>query len=404
MTPTFKKTDKQKEAVKVMASCRTTLLEGGSRSGKTFISLRSMLIRALRYDATDHLVCRFRFNHAKQSICFQTMPRVFASLGMDTSKYLNKSEWIYTLPNNSNIWIGGLDDKERTEKILGMEYATIFENEASQISYDSHEILSTRLNPPPGVPGKNWIDYNPPSIQHWGYKIFHTRKFPDGRDVPDGDYKKLLMNPIDNPYLSKEYLDTLSMLSAGKRLRFEKGEYSMDSGSLWKRAWIKYGKPPEMVRVVIGVDPSGTVAGDEVGIIVAGIGVDDVLYILDDYSCHGTPAQWAAEVVAAYNKWKADIIVAEKNFGGDMVTHTIQTAQANTNVKLITSSRGKIVRAEPVSAMYEHGKVLHRIPFLSLEDEYCIYEPGSDFSPNRLDAAVFALTELSGPTIQWGFI
>jgi hypothetical protein len=400
-TQSFKKTEKQKEAVRLMSSCTTSLLEGGGRSGKTFITLRSILIRGLQYPKTDHLVCRFRFNHAKQSICFQTMPKVLASMGLTGRVDLNRTDWIYSLPNGSTIWIGGLDDKERTEKILGLEYATEYLNEASQISYDSYETIRTRLNPPKGVPSRLWMDYNPPSIQHWGYKIFHNRKFPDGRDVPQDDFKFMRMNPSDNmENISEEYLKNLETLSASKRRRFRDGEYSLDSGSLWKRAWIKYGDPPPaMYRIVIGVDPAGSVAGDEIGIVVAGQFEQD-FWILDDYSCHGTPAEWSAEVASAYQKWNADLVVAEKNYGGDMVEHTIKTANPILNVRLINSSRGKIVRAEPISALYEHGRVSHRIPFLDLEDEYCVYEPGSDFSPGHLDAAVFALTELSGEGVS----
>ncbi len=329
------------------------------------------------------------------------MPKLLDMMGIRNRVGLNKTDWIYEMPNGSQIWIGGLDDKERTDKILGQEYATIYENEASQISYDSHETLLTRLNPPRGVPGRNFLDYNPPSIHHWGYKIFHNRRFPDGRPVPDDDYQWLKMNPSENPHVSDEYVARLSNLSAAKRKRFLEGEYSLDSGSLWKRAWIKYNDhlPETMYRVVIGVDPAGTVQGDEIGIIVAGQSPEG-FWILDDCSLHGTPAEWAAEVAATYEKWHADVVVAEKNYGGDMVEHTIRTAAPGINIRLINSSRGKIVRAEPISSLYEHGQVFHRIPFLDLEDEYCIYEPGSDFSPNHLDAAVFALNELSSAGVS----
>lgn len=396
-----KKTDKQKDAVRLISSYTTTLLEGGSRSGKTFIALYAIVVRAVRYPNTEHLISRFRFNHAKQSICFQTMPKVLAAMGLEKSVPLGRTDWIYQFPNGSKIWIGGLDDKERTEKILGLEYATIYLNEASQISYDSYETIRTRLNPPRGVPGRMMLDYNPPSIQHWGYKIFHTRRFPDGGPVPEDDFQWLKMNPADNlENISESYLKTLETLSVAKRKRFVDGDYSLDSGSLWRRSWIKYGEAPsDLHRIVVGVDPSGSVDGDEVGIVVAGSNGQEY-WILDDYSCHGTPAEWAAEVGAAYEKWHADLVVAEKNYGGDMVDHTIRTACPGINVRLVNSSRGKIVRAEPISALYEHGQVTHRIPFLELEDEYCIYEPGSDFSPGHLDAAVFALTELSGAGIS----
>jgi len=389
------KNPKQLEAIRLMNSNQTTLLEGGGRSSKTFIILYAIVIRALRVKS-DHLICRFRFAHVKQSICYQSIPKLFEILKLKTRVILNKSDWFYEFPNGSTIWVGGLDDKERTEKILGNEYSTIFINEASQVSYDSYEILLTRLNPCPELKGRVYMDYNPPSIHHWGHKIFHERKFPDGRPVPDDNYAHLLMNPADNKFISPEYLKTLENLSMAKRKRFLLGEYSEDAGSLWKRAWFKYSDNlPDMQRIVIGVDPSGTVGGDEIGIIVAGMS-NNVYYILDDYSLHGTPNEWADEVNSAYLKWKADVVVAEKNFGGDMVESTLKNSNQQMNVKLITSSRGKIVRAEPISALYEQGKVFHRVPFLALEDEYCMYTSDSDFSPNRLDSAVFSLQELSG--------
>jgi phage terminase large subunit-like protein len=209
------------------------------------------------------------------------------------------------------------------------------------------------------------------------------------------------MNPRDNPYLSPDYISRLKMLSANKRLRFLEGKYQDDLGSLFKRGWFKYEKKlPDFIRIVIGVDPSGSATGDEVGIIVAAIDKDRFLWILDDYSLQGSPKEWSDAVASAYDKWGADLVVAEKNFGGDMVESTIKNGHPHLNVKLIWSARGKIVRAEPISALYEQGKVYHRRPFFLLEDEYCSYIPGAPVSPNRMDAAVFALTELSGNNIS----
>jgi phage terminase large subunit-like protein len=148
--------------------------------------------------------------------------------------------------------------------------------------------------------------------------------FLDGRAVPADDYKWLKMNPMDTPHVSEQYLKLLEQMSAGKRKRFLEGEYSTDGGALWKRAWITYaGEQVRCERVVVGVDPSGTVGGDEIGIVVVGrIGVEYL--VLDDYSLHGTPGQWAGEVGAAYEKWQADMVVAERNYGGDMVASTIR--------------------------------------------------------------------------------
>jgi len=388
-------TPKQQEAVRLIANNRSTLLEGGSRSGKTFVALWVTWLRAKMYPGTRHLVVRLHFNHAKQSICYDTVPALLEASGLGRETRLNKTDWFYELDNGSTIWVGGLDDKDRTEKILGNEYATIFENEASQLSYDSHETLMTRLNPPNGVPARNIIDYNPPHIRHWGYSIFHKREFPDGRQVPDSDYARLLMNPTDNPYLSEDYIESLSMLSEAKRKRFLSGEYMLDGGSLWKREWIRYDTTHhDYDRIVVGVDPAGSSTGDEVGVIVVGR-YGDKYTVLDDFTLNGTPAQWAAAVSRAYETYKADAIVAEKNYGGDMVDYTIRSHARSARVKMVSATRGKVVRAEPISAMYEQGNVFHRQPFPEMEDEMCMYEPGESDSPNRMDALVWALTELS---------
>jgi len=388
-------TAKQCELLRLAAGHTTTLAEGGSRSGKTFAWCYAIVKRACEWES-KHLIARYRFSHVKQSICYETIPAVLDMLGLRRSVSLNKSDWYYELPNGSTIWVGGLDEKERTEKILGNEYATVLLNEASQIGYDAYETIVTRVNPPDGMAGRVLIDYNPPSVQHWGYRIFHRREFPDGRLVPDSDYAMLRINPEDNPHLSPEYIDRLQQLSPAKRTRFLAGEYTLDSGSLWRRDWFRYGSPPtNLHRIVVGVDPAGSKDGDEIGIVVVGR-KDDEYYVLDDFSCHGTPNEWAKMVASAYNKWSADVVAAEKNYGGDMVESTIKNAQKNMNVRLVNASRGKVVRAEPISALYEQGKVVHRAPFADMEDEMCLYEPGGDFSPNRLDAAVWALTELSG--------
>ena len=392
------KTPKQIEAIRLFVKCVYVCLYGGSRSGKTFIVLYAFVVRALKYAGTLHLVVRLRFNHAKKSICYGTMPVLLKAMGIESKVKLNKTDWFYEFPNGSQIWIGGLDQKERTEKILGNEYASIFPNECNQIAYDSHETLTTRLNPPQGVPPLYIMDYNPPGKTHWGYQIFELRKFPDGRPVPDGDYGKLRMNPHDNKEnLSDGYIEnTLGNLSAAKRKRFLDGEYGDDNGTLWQREWIKYKRlEGDAIRIVVGVDPSGSATGDECGIVVAAK-YGSEYYVLDDYSRQGTPSAWAHEVAEAYERWKADAIIGEKNYGGEMVEYTIKTHAPRAKIKAVSATRGKVVRAEPISALYEQGKVWHNQVMQELEDELCMYDPETSKSPNRMDALVWALTELSG--------
>lgn len=153
----------------------------------------------------------------------------------------------------------------------------------------------------------------------------------------------------------------------------------------------------DMQRIVIAVDPAVTAhdGSDETGIIVMGLGVDGCGYVLDDLSCRLPPAGWARRVVTAYHAFQADLVVAEVNNGGDLVGTVIHTIDRTVAYRAIRASRGKAVRAEPVVALYEQGKVYHVRPFPELEDQLCDYVPGRhDRSPDRLDALVWAASSL----------
>ncbi len=176
-------------------------------------------------------------------------------------------------------------------------------------------------------------------------------------------------------------------------------------GALWTTAAIEELRvrgAPDMKRIVVAVDPSGTSgggAGDDVGIVVAGRGVDGRFYVLEDASCNLSPDGWARRTKTAYDRWSADRVVAERNFGGAMVESVLRTAAKDLPVKLVTASRGKVARAEPVAALYEQGKVSHVGEFSELEDQMCAMTPGGyvgEGSPDRADALVWALTELQG--------
>jgi phage terminase large subunit-like protein len=187
-------------------------------------------------------------------------------------------------------------------------------------------------------------------------------------------------------------------------------------GALWSGEMIEraneVGKLPDMQRVVVAIDPSGTAGasdrGDSVGIVVAGLGVDGLGYILADRTCKLSPDGWGRRAVDAYREFKADRIVAERNFGGAMVEHVIRTVDQNIPYREVTASRGKVARAEPIAALYEQGRVKHAVSMIALEDQM-LAMTGSGFagdgSPDRLDAAVWALTELMGHAapgiIEW---
>lgn len=184
-------------------------------------------------------------------------------------------------------------------------------------------------------------------------------------------------------------------------------------GALWSRALIgrnRRAEAPALQRTVVAVDPAVTSGqgSDETGIVVAGLGMDGHAYVLADYSGKYTPGQWAAVVHKAYQAHDADRVIAEVNQGGAMVEHTLRTLDARIAYKAVRASRGKIARAEPVAALDEQGRIHHVGLLPVLEDQMCIFEPGMTGRCDRVDARVWALTELMlgrpftpGPKI-WG--
>jgi phage terminase large subunit-like protein len=429
---TFTLTDRQLQAQSVLASDAThTMLVGGSRSGKTFLIIRAMVLRALKAPNSRHVAFRFRLNAARASILQDTLPKVMRLCFPQISYDLNKSDGIVTMPNGSEIWVAGLDDKERVEKILGMEFVTMFFNECSQIPLGSRDIALTRLaqHAEQVIDGKSsvlkpraWYDCNPPSKAHWAYKLFVGKQDPDSK-LPlshPANYAIFRINPDDNAAnIAAGYLDELRALPARLRKRFLEGEWGdATPGALFTdeviETWrVMDGAVPPFVRVVVAVDPSGSgdvdnADNDAIGIAVAGLGQDGNAYVLEDCTVKAGPATWGRIATTAYDRHAADVIVGEGNYGGAMVKATIQTARPRTPYKQVTATRGKHVRAEPISALYEQGKVRHVGLFRELEDELCGFTTNGylgEGSPNRADALIWALAELfpaivAGPRIE----
>ena len=177
-------------------------------------------------------------------------------------------------------------------------------------------------------------------------------------------------------------------------------------GALWKREFILLGEAPMRIhegspepdyrRIVVAIDPAVTYGpeSDETGIVAAGVGVDALGYVLDDQSGRFSPHDWSKRAIALHDDLKADAIVAETNNGGDMVEHTLRSSGFTGHFIKVTASRGKRVRAEPVAALYEQHRIRHKRAFVELEDQLCNFTPESIVSPDRLDALVWAFTEL----------
>ena len=167
-------------------------------------------------------------------------------------------------------------------------------------------------------------------------------------------------------------------------------------GALWKRSIIQYKPAPDLVRVVVAIDPAVTSksSSDETGIVAVGKGIDGHAYVLADRSARISPDSWARRAIQAFDDFKADRIIGEVNNGGDLVELTIRTVRKDIAYKAVHASRGKYVRAEPIAALFEQKKVFHTEQFTELEDQMCTWLPESGESPDRMDALVWALTDL----------
>lgn len=414
----FKLTTAQDRARDVLISDAIHVcLGGGSRSGKTFLLLRMLIIRAMKAPNSRHVVFRFRFNSVKAAVIYDTLPKVLKLCwpelpSVDTM--INKTDWFLTLPNGSEIWFAGLDDKERTEKILGMEFATIYFNEVSQIPWASRVMAISRLAQKTSLRLKAYYDLNPVAKTHWSYRLFVERRDPlTKRPLKrENNYNYYQINPIDNVNnIAPEYMAELEDLPEMARKRFLYGEFAdFSDGALWTEQLLAQNRRivndedplPDMLRITVNIDPSGTsgpedTRSDEVGITVTGLGTDGHGYLLADYSGKYKPEKWGQIARDAYENHAADRIVAEKNYGGDMVRAIIQAGDDKIPVNLVTASRGKVVRAEPISALYEQNKIHHVGYFPELEDQLCsMLQSGYQGikSPDRADSAIWGFTDL----------
>lgn len=235
------------------------------------------------------------------------------------------------------------------------------------------------------------------------------RMTADYRAIRGGDGVAMTHGTLfDNPHNPDEWVEQMRARYEGTRIGRQEllGELLEDvEGALWTRTMLdacRVSEHPDLAVVVTAIDPAATSGpdSDDTGIIVAGLGVDGDTYVLADRTCHLAPDGWGQRAVRAYSKHDADRIVAEVNNGGEMVEHVIRTVDKTVPVKSVTASRGKQTRAEPVAALYgappkRPPRVHHVGGFPELEDQLCTWVPGEEKSPDRLDALVWAITDLA---------
>jgi Phage terminase large subunit/Terminase RNaseH-like domain len=407
----IKLTDKQEEVLPLLTSDKRCILGvGGARSGKTFLFVLATLIRALKAPYSRHVIFRFRANSVWSSIGLDTLPKVARLLGCPLK--CHAQDKYFELANGAQVWLCGLDDKDRVDKILGMEFVTLYFNEASQIPYSSYIVAKTRLAQVcPEIPQRLYCDLNPSGTGHWTNRLFIGHVDPDNprKEIIDPyNYGHFVLNPYDNlENLTEDYLSSLESMPERYRRRFFEGKYASEiDGALWSLDVLERchcdAAPAVLRRVVVAIDPSGT-AGEEdkrsdaVGIIVAGKGMDGKAYILADLTTKAGPEQWAAIAVTALRDFGADCIVAERNFGGAMVESVIRNISKHAPFREVVASRGKAVRAEPVALMYSRGFVCHVGRYPELEDQLENFTSSGYTglrSPDRADALIWAVSFL----------
>jgi hypothetical protein len=371
------------------------IIKGGRRGGKTVgvatLGVEEFLAkkRVLYGAPTSEQISRF----------WVTVTRSLRELIEAKVVYKNETEHLIEYPGTEN----------RIRAKTAWNADTLRGDYADVLILDEWQLMNEDAWDRVGAPmlldnnGDAIFIYTPPSL--------HTRSISKANDPQhaaklfakaqqdlSGRWGTYHFTSHDNPYISEEALAdiTKDMTALSYRMEILAEDIDQAPGSLWERETLDKSRvikvPEDLDRLVVAVDPSATSMGDEAGIIVAGK-IDEDGYVLADESLQGSPLTWAKAAVTAYHKFKADRIVAESNQGGEMVSQVISQVDPKVPVTLVHATRGKAVRAEPIAAMYEKGKCHHVGHFPFLEDELCLWIPG-DKSPNRLDALVWAFTDL----------
>jgi hypothetical protein len=307
------------------------------------------------------------------------------------------------------------DTKQRIRAKTAYNVDTLRGDFAGLLILDEWQLMDEQMWDVVGAPmladvnGSAVFVYTPPSLHSRSMSkardpLHAAKMFKKAEEDKTGRWEAFFFTSFDNPYISHDALEeiTQDMTTLAYRQEILAEDIDEAPGALWTRDIInktRISEYPDLVRIAVGVDPTGS-QQNECGIVVAGLGSDGNGYIIDDRSLLGSPGEWADEVLNAYNVNNADIIVGEANYGGEMVEATIEQAAKTKNqlyrYKNVHATRGKAVRAEPIVAAYEHGRVHHVGEFPHLENEMVMWIPGiSRFSPTRIDALVWAITELN---------
>ncbi|WP_242152576.1 phage terminase large subunit [Sphingomonas sp. BAUL-RG-20F-R05-02] len=434
----FNKDQRAAYALATTAAHKYLLFYGPSRSGKSFLILFILILRALRAPGSRHAVFRGARNACETTLfkltLHQVLDKCFPGIKNQPGFDIALSTMTVTFPNGSIITFDGLD-ADRMDKVLGNEFNTVWINECNddEIDYGTISQLMSRLSVVSKtedgklLQNKMFFDCNPRFYSDWEYKAFKLNINPeDGDAMPDPEEWCVakLRTEANQENIAADYIKTLHKGSAAKRQRFLVGEWTDENQhSLFTEAMFRDHRIPKPLtvqephevldmladqgimldRITIAVDPakSDDAKSDLTGITVQGIASDGQVYVLEDRSDRLSPIVVCQDIKEAYDAWGASRIIVESNAAGSWLDATMRTvwpAAPLKNIAATAQTGGKRERAEPVSAQYERGIVHHVGTFKDLEVQMMEYgspaQKRRGKSPDRLDAVVWGITEL----------
>lgn len=366
---------------------------GGRGSAKSHFFAELGLERCLIKKGTRIVCVREVQKSLKESVKRTIEDKIIA---LELGAHFNAKVDSIGTPGGGVIIFQGMQDHtaESIKSLEGFDIAYV--EEAQTLTARSNEMLRPTIRNPGS---ELWYSWNPRTPTDPVDELLRSNTPPPGSIVVRSNWR-------DNPWFPPELEVERQYDYKHNPQRYAhiwEGEYEPQAiGAIWDRVTINRNRrdaAPEMTRILVGIDPpiSSDPKSDEAGIIVAGLGNDGRGYVLADYSAQGAPREWAQRVIDAYDVHDADAIVAEVNQGGEMVANTIRSVRPGVKIIEVTASRGKHIRAEPISALYHLDRISHVGAFPELEQQMCLMTADGyqgEGSPDRVDSLVWVFTEL----------
>lgn len=366
--------------------------KGGRGSGKSHHFAQSLVVKCATESRTRAVCIREVQKSLKESAKRLIEDKINF---LEASGFKIKNDEIVT-PGDGIIIFEGMQDftAESIKSLEGFDVAWV--EEAHTLSQTSLEMLRPTIR---ADDSEIWASWNPRNPEDPIDKFLCSENPPESLVLCHVNWDQ---NPWFSKVLEEERQHDLHF-NSHRYAHIWEGEYEpMVKGAIWTRDNLRQyrrDKSPSLSRIVVGVDPAvtDTEVSDTHGIGVAALGEDNRGYVLEDGSRKGSPRDWAERVISLYDKWEADAVVIEVNQGGDMVRHTLQAYRRDIRIIEVRATRGKHVRAEPISALYNLGQISHIGTHQELEDQLCKFTShgyeGSD-SPDRAEAMIWAFSEL----------